>query len=138
MTTRNWSELLPMQNPGVPLRTLAVDASTKTFRSATGLLSRAWRWIEERKAARTNTKRLRVSETVSLGEKRFVAVVHIDGLQFLLGGGPTNVSLLAQLTPGETFGSVLKETEATPASPKPKRARKPSTSRSKVQPGGQA
>ena len=38
-----------------------------------------------------------MAATVSLGEKRFVAVIQIDGLQFLIGGGASNVALLAQL-----------------------------------------
>jgi flagellar biogenesis protein FliO len=40
---------------------------------------------------------LRVHETVSLGEKRFVALLSVEGREFLIGGGPTGVSLLAQL-----------------------------------------
>jgi flagellar biogenesis protein FliO len=47
---------------------------------------------------RRATKRLTVQETVSLGEKRFVAIVQVDGQQFLLGGAPNSVAMLAQLT----------------------------------------
>jgi hypothetical protein len=39
-----------------------------------------------------------------------VAVVQVDGLQFLVGGGATNVALLAQLDKKESFGNVLEET----------------------------
>jgi flagellar biogenesis protein FliO len=53
---------------------------------------------------------LRVAETVSLGEKRFVAVVQVDGRHFLLAGGPTNIALLAQLDANDDFGNVLKKT----------------------------
>ena len=73
----------------------------------TGLLSRGWIWIQERKAARSGTRRLRVVETVSLGEKRLVALVEVDGEQFLVGGGPTGVVLLSRL---EGFDDVLRET----------------------------
>ena len=34
---------------------------------------------------------------LSLGEKRFVAIVQVDGEQFLLGGSATQVALLAKL-----------------------------------------
>jgi flagellar biogenesis protein FliO len=39
---------------------------------------------------------LRVSETVSLGDKRFVALVNVGAREFLIGGGTQSVSLLAQ------------------------------------------
>jgi Flagellar biosynthesis protein, FliO len=59
-------------------------------------LTRAWSWIN-RKYSTASTKQLRVAETVSLGEKRFVALVQIGGQRFLIGGGPAGVSLLTQL-----------------------------------------
>jgi len=62
-------------------------------------LLRAWSWLHT-KYEQTATKRLRVVETVSLGEKRFVALVSVEGRQFLIGGGAASVSILAQL--GET------------------------------------
>lgn len=42
-------------------------------------------------------KQLRVSETVALGEKRFVAVLQCEGRKFLIGGGSAGVSLLTSL-----------------------------------------
>jgi flagellar biogenesis protein FliO len=71
--------------------------------------SRAFRWVKEQQITGNGTKRLRVSETVSLGEKRFVAVVEVDGLHFLVGGGPSNVSMLAHLNPVVKSGAVLTE-----------------------------
>ncbi len=38
-----------------------------------------------------------MTETVSLGEKRFVAVVYAEGHKFLIGGGSSGVALLTQL-----------------------------------------
>jgi flagellar biogenesis protein FliO len=52
---------------------------------------------------------------VSLGEKRFVAVVQVDGRHFLLAGGPTNIVLLAQLDAKDAFEDVLKKTLTAPA-----------------------
>jgi len=42
-------------------------------------------------------RRLRVAETVSLGEKRFVSILQVDGEQFLVGGSSSNIVLLAKL-----------------------------------------
>lgn len=42
-------------------------------------------------------KQLQLLETVSLGEKRFVAIINADGRKFLVGGGTSGVALLAQL-----------------------------------------
>jgi hypothetical protein len=64
-------------------------------------LARAWTWLHA-KYAQSATKRLRVAETVSLGEKRFVALISVEGREFLIGGGTSGVSLLAQLGTQET------------------------------------
>jgi hypothetical protein len=61
-----------------------------------GLLSRALSWLNGKRRPGATTQ-LRVAETVSLGEKRFVAVVHVDGRKFLIGGGTSGVSLLTSL-----------------------------------------
>lgn len=42
-------------------------------------------------------KQLRVSETIALGEKRFVAIVQAEGHKFLIGGSSAGVSLLTRL-----------------------------------------
>jgi hypothetical protein len=68
-------------------------------------LARIWSWMH-RKYTLTATKRLRVAETVSLGENRFVALVSVEGREFLIGGGASGVSLLA------TLGTTAKSTRA--------------------------
>ena len=40
---------------------------------------------------------LRLWRAVSLGEKRFVAIVKVEGREFLIGGGAAGMALLAQL-----------------------------------------
>jgi flagellar biogenesis protein FliO len=40
---------------------------------------------------------LRLVETLSLGDKRFVSIVKVDGEQFLLGGSASSLILLAKL-----------------------------------------
>ena len=59
-------------------------------------LTRAWSFLHAKYKTST-TKRLHVSETISLGEKRFVAIVTVEGQEFLIGGGVSGMSLLAQL-----------------------------------------
>ena len=73
--------------PALPKALLAHNAS---------LLARAWGWLQKQNAFSAK-KQLRVCETVSLGEKRFVAVVQIEGQRFLIGGGVSGVSMLAEL-----------------------------------------
>lgn len=72
-----------------------------------GLLFRAWRWIHEHFSKAANPRRLQVTANVPLGEKRFVAVVKVDGREFLVGGGASNVALLAPLETKEDFSELL-------------------------------
>jgi flagellar biogenesis protein FliO len=65
-------------------------------RKQTNLLFRAWSWLN-RNCSISSNKQLRVAETISLGDKRFVAVVQVEGRKFLIGGGSAGVSLLTQL-----------------------------------------
>jgi hypothetical protein len=78
---------------------------TKTRPAGSGPLARGWSWLH-RKYKLTATKRLRVTETVSLGEKRFVSIVCVEDQEFLIGGGSAGVSLLAQLTPSGSFAGM--------------------------------
>jgi flagellar biogenesis protein FliO len=74
------------------------------------LLARAWsavRWIMQRAQAQQARKNLRVCETVSLGEKRFVAVVQVDEERFLIGGSSGAVSLLTRLQEAKSFSVAL-------------------------------
>lgn len=89
---------------------LTGGSGLKVLQNASGLLSRALNWIRERQSGRSGGRRLKVTETVSLGEKRFVAVIQVDGNQYLVGGGATNVALLAQLKGNESFNDLLKGT----------------------------
>jgi hypothetical protein len=87
----------------------------KTIEAVAGqrsLLSRAISWLN---GNIKTTKQLRVLETVTLGEKRMIAVVQADGRRFLVGGGPSGISLLTQLdqaqNPLSQFGSAAGLTE---------------------------
>ena len=56
---------------------------------------------------RQKKKRLRICESIPLGDKRFVAVIQIDDQQFLLGASATSISLLAQLQKPAEFTEIL-------------------------------
>lgn len=59
-------------------------------------LASAWAWFR-RNYATPSTKRMRVAEMVSLGEKRFVALLSVDGREFLIGGGTSGIALLTPI-----------------------------------------
>ncbi len=71
-------------------------------------LAGAWSQVRRQLVSRQSRKRLRVCETVSLGEKRFVAVIEVDRQQFLVGGAAASVATLARLESSPDFSEVLK------------------------------
>lgn len=87
----------------------------KTFRATvmslrkllTSFAAQAWTWVQQKLKSHQVRKRLRVCETVSLGEKRFVAVIQVDGQQFLVGGSSSSVTTLARLETSQEFSDVL-------------------------------
>ena len=87
-------------------RSQSLVATWKAFTSA---ITRARTWTQDRLKSQQTKKRLRVCETVSLGEKRFVAVIQVDGERFLVGGSSSSVSTLAQLDRLPQFADVLRQ-----------------------------
>ncbi len=69
-------------------------ALERVGRRVCNLLSALWAQAHPRR-----TKQLRLCESLSLGERRFVAVVQFEQQRFLLGGSANSVTLLAQLSP---------------------------------------
>jgi hypothetical protein len=69
-------------------------------------LKTLWAWALQVRVRQTK-KRLRVCESVPLGEKRFIAVIQVDEKQFLVGGSSSSVSLLAELDKPKEFSAVL-------------------------------
>ena len=86
----------------------SADILTLAAKVAIAALERGSSWAAGVVKIRQAKKRLRLCDTLSLGEKRFIAVVQIDGEQFLVGGSSTSISMLAQLQ-APTFSSVLKQ-----------------------------
>lgn len=75
-------------------------------------VSRAWGWIAAKRQAQLSSRHLRVLETVQLGEKRFVAVLDVEGARFLIGGAAGQVTLLTELKggpPDEPSGATERE-----------------------------
>jgi hypothetical protein len=75
--------------------------------SAGSSFRRVWHSIERLVQTHQARKRLRLCETISLGEKRFIAVVQVDGKQLLVGGATNGLSVLANLESSSTFSNLL-------------------------------
>lgn len=56
-----------------------------------------WMVAQLRRWPSRSMRRLRLEETLALGERRFVAVVEFEQHRFLIGGTATSLSLLAEL-----------------------------------------
>lgn len=69
----------------------------RLLRSLTEQALAAWKWLQEKGAQKFSSRRMRVAETVALGEKRFVTILQVDGTQLLIGSAGGQVSLLAVL-----------------------------------------
>ena len=75
-----------------------------------------WRWVHDlrqRLQARPE-KFLHLSETLSLGERRFLAVVEFQQQKFLIGGTASSVCLLAELG-GERSNRILNKMQRSAA-----------------------
>ena len=80
-------------------------------------LQSAWKWMDQSYTRQRLSKRLKIAETVSLGEKRFVSILQVDGAQFLIGGTANSISLLATMGPSSEvpesdFADVLRRRSA--------------------------
>ncbi len=67
--------------------------AAKVFAALSARVTSVHKGLRRRQAGR----RLRLSETLSLGEKRFLAVVQFQQQEFLVGGTGTSIALLAKL-----------------------------------------
>src|SRR5258705_13823608 len=74
------------------------------------MLIRGWsaiQWVLRRVRVQQARKSLRVCENVSLGDKRFVAVIQVDEERFLIGGSSSSMSLLSRLQESKAFATDL-------------------------------
>jgi flagellar biogenesis protein FliO len=106
-TRKDWFGGLPA------IRTLPEYRSMAAVRKAVGGALNQMRRLSNGVLSAHASRRLKVVETVSLGEKRFVSILNIDGEEFLLGGSASSVVVLAKLDSavgvGQPFGSVLSQ-----------------------------
>lgn len=68
----------------------------QAVRSFRRLLSAAARW-SQRISVKRRENQMRLCETLSLGDRRFLAVVLVEQQKYLVGGAPNSVALLAKL-----------------------------------------
>ena len=62
--------------------------------------------------SRKRERRLRLCETVSLGEKRFLALVEVGHQEFLVGGAGGSVALLKELSSAADTASGPRKVQA--------------------------
>ena len=91
-----------MRSGGITIRRRSSTPAPRVEREALAQtlgnhLRSAWKWLERRRSAHFAARRLHVTETLSLGEKRFVSIIDVDGTQYLIGGSAENVQLLTRL-----------------------------------------
>ena len=55
-----------------------------------------------------SSRRLRLSETLSLGDRRFVALIQVDRQEFLMAGSGSSLVLLARLQDGTVVPETCK------------------------------
>jgi hypothetical protein len=88
---------LQMVKPVIPEKSVpTLSQSGQPQRAGSRVLAHIWSWLHA-KYTLSSEKRLRVMEMVPLGEKRFLAVVSVEGREFLIGGGASGVSVVTQL-----------------------------------------
>jgi len=74
------------------MTTEALRVSVGVFRGGIAGL-----WERVLRLSRRAPRRLRLCESLPLGERRFVAVVEFDRARFLVGGTPSSLVLLSRL-----------------------------------------
>jgi flagellar biogenesis protein FliO len=86
--------------PILPQATEAIlpePRSSLTLQHAVRRAMTGFKWLQEKSLQKSSSRRMRVTETVSLGEKRMVSILQVDGTQLLIGASGSSVSLLAIL-----------------------------------------
>lgn len=90
----------------------AVERSTSRLgEDLLRFLRTLWSWIQKVQVRRAK-KRLRLCESVPLGDKRFVAVVQVDDREFLIAGASNSVSMLTELRARADFSAILADRTA--------------------------
>jgi len=98
-------------SPTYPEKQPFLTALALQWTSLMRTLTRGWMWLQQKLKSHQVRKRLRVCETVPLGDKRFIAVIQVDGEQFLIGGSSNSLSTLAHLDRRSEFSDVFRRCE---------------------------
>jgi hypothetical protein len=96
----------PVPAPTPALTPAPTAVRTRSAASGVPALTRTWEWLKKNQKL-TAKKQLRVSDTVGLGDKRFVAILHFEGRKFLIGGGGSSVALLKEVGEGASVSGVF-------------------------------
>lgn len=97
----------------LPVASSEIDSSKAPNQTMAGLQPLAKQflssinWVLKRIKVQPARKTLRLCENLSLGEKRFVAVIQVESERFLIGGAAGSVSLLTRLQEGPSFSESL-------------------------------
>ncbi len=94
---RKWQVRRVLSNPGALLERVLHFLITLS------------RHVAGRLRTQRNEKAMRLCETISLGEKRFLAIVQVDEERILIGGSASAVALLTRLPEPKPFSAVLLE-----------------------------
>ena len=98
--------------PGKRAGNLKAAFASVNLTNTAGLLTRMVRWCAARQRARVASRLLHVEETVSLGQKRFAAVIRVQDARYLVGGGANEVVLLAALGQTAALADETKDASA--------------------------
>jgi flagellar protein FliO/FliZ len=108
-------------DPGLTLGGDAVGLTPRALITAVlvvGLLAAAaWALRQRTGAARARHQRVAVETAVSLGERRSLVIVSVEGRRLLLGVAPGHIGLVTELA-ASTAGSFDQTLEASLASPR--------------------
>lgn len=100
-TQQSWSSVLRITEVAAGLPSSESGRTTTstvlTLQMVLERLQAGWRWVERKRSQQISAKRLRVAETISLGEKRTLSIVTVDGSQYLIGSSAGGVQLLTKL-----------------------------------------
>ncbi len=97
------------------MSTAAVNPGSVTARQKMPAMARAlfdfmikiFTVVQKSFSVQRTQKQLRVCESVSLGEKRFVAVIQVDQERFLIGGAANSIAMLTRLQETTSFASTM-------------------------------
>jgi len=107
-------EASPENSGATPAARPASDASPFTANVPVTLLDRmlyfaigVGRRLSAGARAQRKAKAMRLCESISLGEKRFLAIVEVGEERILIGGSASTVTMLTRLPEQEHFSTIL-------------------------------